>query len=207
VVLSRFVVNNYLCAEISAPRSRAWLPFLGHALLLRIWIPRFSKVRNSNSDEVWSIQLDEGWLRDPHLYAFPHGPLKDKSVIEQGQTRYTFQLREEPLGGTPWYLEADDIQKVSEAIQRTYTLLLIRNPNIQIFFRDLKNPIRPLEDLYDFSGTNKNGTDLRPQQIQFVFQLLHDGAPYNVTAEVVLGCRRTSSAGHALSGPGIDLAR
>ena len=157
------------------------------------------------SDEAWSIQLDEAWLRDPHLYEFPYAPLKDKSVIEQGQTRYAFQLREEPIGGTPWYLEGDDIQKVSESIQRMYTLLLIRNPNIQIFFHDLKNPIEPLEDLYEFSGTNKNGTDLRPQQVQFVFQLLHDGVPYDVTAEVVLGCRRTSGAGQTLSKPGIDL--
>ncbi len=157
------------------------------------------------SDQAWSIQLDEAWLRDPHLYQFPYAPLKDKSVIEQGQTRYTFQLREEPIGGTPWYLEADDIQKVSEAIQRTYTLLLIRNPNIQIFFYDLRNPIKPLEDLYDFTGTNQNGTDLRPQQMQFVFQLLHDGVPYKVTAEVVLGCRRTSGAGTLCSRPGIDL--
>jgi len=157
------------------------------------------------SDEAWSIQLDEAWLRDPYKYEFPYAPLKDKSVIEQGQTRYTFQLREEPIGGTPWYLESDDIKKVSESIQRTYTLLLIRNPNIQIFFHDLKNPIEPLEKLYDFSGTNKNGTDLRPQQIQFKFDLLHDGVPYSVIAEIVLGCRRTSGAGGTISGPGIDL--
>jgi len=157
------------------------------------------------SDEAWSIQLNEAWLRAPHLYEFPFAPLKDKSVIEQGQTRYTFQLREEPIGGTPWYLESDAIKKVAETIQRTYTLLLIRNPKIQIFFHDLRNPIEPLEELYDFSGTNKNGTDLRPQQVQFVFELLHDGVPHKVTAEVVLGCRRTSGAAHAFSGPGIDL--
>jgi Histidine kinase-, DNA gyrase B-, and HSP90-like ATPase len=157
------------------------------------------------SDEAWSLQLDEAWLRDPHLYEFPYAPLKDKSVIEKGQTRYTFQLREEPVGGTPWYLESDDIKKVSEAIQRTYTLILIRNPNIQIFFHDLVNPIKPLEEMYDFSGTNKDGTDIRPQQMQFVFKLLHDGVPHVVTAEIVLGCRRTSGAGHDLSGPGIDL--
>ncbi len=157
------------------------------------------------SDEAWSIQLDGDWLRDPHAYEFPYAPLKDKSVIEQGQTRYTFQLREEPIGGTPWYLESDDIKKVSESIQRTYTLLLIRNPKIQIFFHDLKHPIEPLVELYDFSGTNKNGTDLRPQQMQFVFELLHEGVPHKVTAEFVLGCRRTSGTGDAFSRPGIDL--
>ncbi len=157
------------------------------------------------SDDAWSIQLDEAWLRSPHAYEFPYAPLKDKSVIEQGQTRYTFQLREEPIGGIPWYLETDDIKKVSDAIQRTYTLLLIRNPNIQIFFHDLKEPIRPLEELYDFSGTNKNGTDLRPQQLTFIFDLLHEGVPHKVSTEIVLGCRRTSGTGDALSGPGIDL--
>jgi hypothetical protein len=130
--------------------------------------------------------------------------LKDKSVLEQGQTRYAFQLREEPVGGTPWYLESDDIKKVSESIQRTYTLLLIRNPDIEIYFHDLKNPIEPLETLYDFSGTNKSGTDLRPQQILFEFNLMHEGVPHEVTAEVVLGCRRTTGA-DALAGPGIDL--
>lgn len=157
------------------------------------------------TDEAWSIQLDDAWLRDPVAYEFACAPLKDRSVIEQGQTRYTFQLREEPIGATPWYLEGDDIKKVAESIQRTYTLLLIRNPEIQIYFHDLENPIEPLVELYDFSGTNRNGTDLRPQQMQFVFDLLHDGVPHSLTVEIVLGCRRTSSAGTALSGPGVDL--
>lgn len=157
------------------------------------------------SDEAWSIQLDEAWLRDPRVYEFPYAPLKDKSAIEPGQTRYTFQLREEPVGGTPWYFEMDDIQKVTDAIRRTYTLLLIRNPNVQIYFYDLKTPIKPIEELYDFSGTNKNGTDIRPQQVYFIFDLLHEGVPHQVTTEIILGCRRTSGAGGTVSGPGIDL--
>ena len=123
--------------------------------------------------------------------SFPTLRSRTRASLSKGRRSYTFQLREEPIGGTPWYLEGDDINKVSEAIQRTYTLLLIRNPNIQIYFHDLDNPIQPLEGLYDFSGTNKNGTDLRPQQVLFVFELLHDGVLHSVTAEVVLGCRRT----------------
>src|SRR5205823_634873 len=136
---------------------------------------------------------------------FPFAPLKDKSFVEKGQTRYTFQLREEPIGGIPWFLEADDIKKVTDSIGRTYTLLLIRNPSIQIYFHDLENPIKPLEDLYDFSGTNKEGTNLQPQQVNFVFELLHEGTPHKVTAEIVLGCRRTSGTGYGVSLPGIDL--
>ncbi len=169
------------------------------SITTRYWSPA------ETSDDAWSVQLDEAWLRDSQAYEFPYAPLKDKSVIERGQTRYTFQLREEPIGGTPWYLEGDEMKKVSESIQRTYTLLLVRNSNIEIFFDDLKKPIEPLKKLYDFSGTNKNGTDLRPQQLQFVFELSHEGVPHELTAEIVLGCRRTSGAGDALSGPGIDL--
>src|SRR5438132_8806012 len=67
------------------------------------------------SDEAWSVQLDEAWLRDPHVYGFLYAPLKDKSVIERGQTRYAFQLRQEPIGGTPWFLEADDIKRVTDS--------------------------------------------------------------------------------------------
>jgi hypothetical protein len=145
------------------------------------------------------------WLKEPHVYEFPSAPLNDKSVLEKGQTCYTFQLREEPLGGTPWYLEPDDIKKVTDAIQRTYTLLLIRNPNIQIYFYDLEHPIKPLEKLYDFSGTRKDHTDLRPQQLFFEFDLLHEGTPHKVLAEIILGCRRTSGPGSGVSGPGIDL--
>src|SRR5205823_1595469 len=69
----------------------------------------------------------------------------------------------------------------------------------------LENPIKPLEDLYDFSGTNKEGTNLQPQQVNFVFELLHEGTPHRVTAEIVLGCRRTSGTGDGFSRPGIDL--
>jgi hypothetical protein len=157
------------------------------------------------SDEAWSIQLDEAWLRSSLAYEFPVAPLKDRSAIEKGQTRYTFQLREEPIGGTPWYLEPDNVKKVTDRIQQTYTLLLIRNPSIEIYFLDLEKPIKALDDLYDFSGTNHDGTNLQPQQVQFVFQMQHEGVPHQVTAEIILGCRRTSGTGHSASQPGIDL--
>ncbi len=157
------------------------------------------------SDQAWSIQLDEAWLRAPQIYEFLFAPLKDKSAIEQGQTRYTLQLREEPIARTPWFLEPDGIKKVTDSIRRTYTLLLIRNPNIKIYFQDLENPIKPFVDLYEFSGTNRDGTNLQPQLVNFVFQLLHEGMPHTVRAEIVLGCRRTSGTGTGHSRPGIDL--
>src|SRR5262249_36273688 len=46
---------------------------------------------------------------------------------------------------------------------------------------------------------------LRPQQVRFVFDLPHEGVPHAVTAEIILGCRRSSGAGSGVSAPGIDL--
>ena len=169
------------------------------SITTRYWNPA------ETSDEAWSAQLDDVWLRAPEAYEFPVAPLRDKNAIEKGQTRYTFQLREEPVGGTPWFVEVDHIKKMTDSIRRVYTLILIRNPNIRVYFRDLEKSIEPFKDLYDFSGTNKDGTNLQPQQVNFVFNLLHEGIPQTVTAEIVLGCRKTSGAGNGTFGPGIDL--
>jgi hypothetical protein len=169
------------------------------SITTRYWNPAVT------TDEAWSIQLDDRWLQDANLYEFPYAPLTDRSTIERGQTRYTFQLREEPVGGTPWFLESDEVKKVTNDIRRTYTLLLIRNPEIHIFFQDMKNPLPPIKELYEFSGTNEDGTDIRPQQVNFTFQLFHEGRPHEIRAEVVLGSRVTSGSGEGPSRPGIDL--
>src|SRR5262249_55576437 len=122
-------------------------------------------------DEFWSVQLDEAWMNDAKEFKFSYWPLQDPTLLNKGQTRYVFQLREEPVGGTPWYLEQDHIKTITEEIRRTYSLLMIRNPNIKIYFKDLEVPLKPITDLYDFSGTNRDDTNIQPQKVTFAFKL------------------------------------
>src|SRR5262249_50078835 len=151
---------------------------------------------SETGDEAWSIQLDEQWMNDSTAFNFSFWPLQDVTILNRGQTRYVFQLREEPLGGTPWFLGPDHIRTMKGTIERTYSLLLLRNPNIKISFIDLATPITPLTDLYDFSGTSRDGTNIQPQALTFSFKLPdHDGALQKVEAEVILGCRRTTGTG------------
>jgi len=169
-------------------------------ILTRYWNP------SETEDEAWSVHLDEQWMNDATAFNFSYWPLENVTVLDRGQTRYVFQLREEPVGGTPWFLEDDHIGTITNAIRRTYSLLLIRHPNIKIYFKDLENSIKPITDLYDFSGTNREGTDIRPQQLTFSFKLPDpDGALQPVEAEIILGCRRTSGMGEGKSNWGIDL--
>ncbi|HEX6748755.1 MAG TPA: hypothetical protein VF092_15765 [Longimicrobium sp.] len=169
------------------------------AIVTRYWNPA------GTTDDAIAVQLGPEWINDPDRYDFPYALLKDKSVIEKGQTRYVFQLREEPVGGAPWYTEPDQVQKIVDQIQLTYTLLLIRNPAIKIYFLDRSQPLKPLDDLYDFSATHAGEIDIRPQQVTFEAVLELEGRKHDVQIEVVLGCRRTS--GSKKGGPswGIDL--
>jgi hypothetical protein len=169
-------------------------------ILTRYWNP------SETGDEAWSVHLDEQWMNDATAFNFSYWPLEDETVLNRGQTRYVFQLREEPVGGTPWFLERDHIKTITDAIQRTYSLLLIRHPNIKIFFKNLQEPVKPVTDLYDFSGTNRDGTNIQPQQVTFSFKLPDpDGALQKVEAEIILGCRRTSGSGEGKANWGIDL--
>src|SRR5262249_16071241 len=127
-------------------------------ILTRFWNP------SETVDEAWSVHLDERWLNDPIAYEFPSWALDDVTVLERGQTRYVYQLRQEPIGGRPWYHEPGDMGRIAEDIQRTYTLFLIRNPQVQIYFQDLNARLEPLRDLYEFSGTNTDSTNIQPQQ-------------------------------------------
>src|SRR5207248_1146320 len=156
--------------------------------------------------EAWSVQLDEQWMNDSTAFNFSYWPLENVTALDRGQTRYVFQLREEPVGGTAWFLEQDHIKTITEAIRRTYSLLLIRHPNVKLFFIDLENPIKPVTNLYDFSGTNRDGSNIQPQAVTFAFKLPDpDGALQKVEAEIILGCRRTSGGGEGKSNWGIDL--
>lgn len=167
-------------------------------IITRYWSPA------ETSDTAVAVQLGPDWIKDPDRYDFPFAELKDKGVIERGQTRYVFQLREEPVGGTPWYTDPDQVGKIVHQIRLTYTLLLIRNPNIHIYFLDRAQALRPLEDLYDFSGTHDGDVDIRPQQVTFELELEFEGRKHQMEIEIVLGCR-TSSGSKKGGSSGIDL--
>jgi len=163
----------------------------------RYWNPA------ETSDEAFSVHLDQQWISDPLQYKFPYTLLKDKGVIERGQTKFVLQLREEPIGGPPWFNEPERIHKISTELLHAYSLLLIRNPKIKIHFEDRTKPLQPL-DIYSFSGTFGTGVDIRPQQVLFTIQMDHQGQQYPIEIEIVLGCRTTSGAKGA-SQAGIDL--
>ena len=57
-------------------------------------------------------------MNDPTAYNFSYWPLEDVTILNRGQTRYVVQLREEPVGGKPWFLEPDHIKTITVAIQR-----------------------------------------------------------------------------------------
>jgi hypothetical protein len=165
----------------------------------RYWNPA------ETSDEAISVQLDQNWINDPRKYEFPYAVLKDKSVIERGQTRYVLQLREEPIGGTQWFEEPDKVDKILKEIRSAYTLLFIRNPAIHIHLLDRAKPLEPLESLYDFSGTTQSGIDIRPQQVIFETQLEYEGRTYPLDIEIVLGCRTSTGIRDQSPSWGIDL--
>lgn len=144
----------------------------------RYWNPA------ETSDEAISVQLDQNWINDSRQYEFPYAVLKDKSVIERGQTRYVLQLREEPIGGSPWFEEPDKLETIIKEIRSAYTLLLIRNPAVHIHLQDRAKPLEPLESLYDFSGTTQSGVDIRPQQVVFETQLEYEGRTHRLDIEI-----------------------
>lgn len=161
----------------------------------RYWNPA------ETSDEAFEIHLEKDWLEHPTEYRFPYFPLKNKSVLNKGVTRYVFRLVD-----ANWNQNVTD--HIRSELSRTYTLFLIRNPNIQIYFNNRKTPIEVLDDLYKFSGTydgkKDSELDLRPQRIQFKCEQEWKGTMYPVTVEMVLGCRTTTSAGTGNDIWGID---
>jgi hypothetical protein len=164
----------------------------------RYWNPA------ETTDEAISVHLDQEWMENLTEYKFPFAVLKDKSVIEKGQTRYLLQLREEPVGGPPWFKDTEKVGSILKSIRTAYTLLLVRNPAIHIYFLNRQLPIKPLSEFYEFSGTHETGTDIRPQQVIFEAQMAHNGVMHGVQIEVVLGCRRSGGVRGGTSG-GIDL--
>jgi hypothetical protein len=125
-------------------------------------------------EDAVSIHLDEQWMNDPTRYEFPYARLKDPAVMERGQTRYVFQLREDSVG-TQWFERPEEIEKIIRALRQTYTLLLVRNQNVHIHFNDRANPLTPDERLYRFSETHEEDIDIRPQRVTFQLELEFDG--------------------------------
>jgi hypothetical protein len=165
-------------------------------ILTRYWEP------DGKSNNVVSVQLDEEWLSDPELYQFQYASVTNVDAIEKGHTRYVLRLHEEPLGATPWYKQPDLAGEIRTQIRETYTLLLIRNPDIHIYYLSTSQAIVPEpEALYDFSGASQNGIDIRPQQVIFESKLIHNGVKHPIEIEVILGCRRSVAAGKR----GLDL--
>ena len=145
--------------------------------------------------EPLQIHLDRRWLEDQTVYDFPVYIMKTPDV-EGGCTRYTFRLRER------W--DTATFTQVTSEIRRTYTLLMLRYP-IDIFFNDRQRPLEPLEDLYTFSGTHDDQTDLRPQRVNFLTHLRWRNKNHPVKIEMILGCRTTTAGSRGEDGAGIDL--
>ncbi len=156
----------------------------------RHWSP------TGHTDEALQIHLDRSWLDNQTEYQFPYYVMK-KADIEQGQTLYTFRLRDD-------WKSTEIFDKITTEVRRTYTLLLLRQP-IEIYFNNRAEPLKPLEEMYRFSGTYGKDTDLRPQRINFLSKLRWQGKDYDVRIEMILGCRTTSTAMKGEDGWGIDL--
>lgn len=150
----------------------------------RYWNP----VGTSTEVDASVIHLDSDWLRNTSDYEFPWYPLLDTTTILNGQTRYAFELRD----GESW--DADAIRDIVREIRRTYTLLMLRHPQVEIYFNDRSARLAPLEDLYKFSGTVNATTDIRPQRVVFTHSFLWNGQNFPLRIEFVLGCRTTSTA-------------
>lgn len=142
---------------------------------------------SGKSEDAISVQLDEQWLESPDEYKFQYAALKDKDSIRPGTTRYMLQLREEPQG-QPWWNNKEQIRDIRTAIQRTYTLLLVKHPEIEIYFDDDK-PLEPLEELYEFSGNHNKKFDIRPQKVILTTAMQFDDEMHGLTIELVLGSR------------------
>ena len=153
---------------------------------------------DGTTDDAFDIHLDSGWLHDPELYEFPYFPLNNRSSLSKGHTVYTFRLRDHIWDETL-------LDQIINEIRRTYTLLMIREQNIEIYFNTRTKPLQPLEDLYVFSGAHTGKIDVRPQKVIFKSQLAWGAGVYPFEIEVVLGCRTTTAGAHKEDRWGIDI--
>jgi hypothetical protein len=150
------------------------------------------------SDEAFEVHLDRTWLEDSQEYKFPYYPIKNKTVLERGQTVYSFLLRD-----PDW--DQGLIERILEEIRRTYTLLMVRHPEIEIYFNDRTKPLQPIDDLYRFSGAKDGNIDIRPQRVTYSCVIEWGSQSYPVEIEIVWGCRTTTAAKRNGDMWGVDL--
>jgi hypothetical protein len=150
------------------------------------------------TDDAFEVHLERSWLEDSQLYTFPYFPLKKKTILQKGQTIYTFLLRD-----PDW--DQNLIDRILEEIRRTYTLLLVRNPEIEIYFNDRTKPLQPIQDLYRFSGAKDTGIDIRPQKVIFKSSVEWLDKTHDIEIEIVWGCRTTTAAKRDGDIWGVDL--
>ena len=155
-------------------------------------------------DTAVAVHLDEHWLKDVDQYQFPYYPLKDAGGLQRGQTRYLMQLRPEPLGAH-WYSNPQEVAKIGKEIKNTYGLYMVRNKDINIYFPKRNIRVEPhLTELYDLSGAAAGQVDIQPQCVEFQTLLDYEGKKYDLTIEIMIGCRTTAAEGENV-GPGFDL--
>lgn len=162
-------------------------------ILTRYWNPV------GTGEEAFVIHLDAQWIEDQDEYRFPVFKLKNKSEINSGQTIYTFRLKEQQ----PW--TPDVLEHIKDEIQKTYTLLLVRNPNIKIHFMTREEHLSCLDEMYKFTGALEDQLDLRPRRVLFKATLPFDDIDHEITIEIVLGCRTTTATTRGPDNWGIDL--
>jgi len=140
---------------------------------------------------TYTVHLHRDWMLDDTDYQYEYS-IQKVSKLEPGQTRYIFQLPEEPLGN-PWYQNPEPIKAILDQIRLAYSLILIRNPQINIHFNDRAESMKPDEKLFLFSGAHDpaSGLDLRPQSETFEMEVDYEGATHTIEIEIILGCRTT----------------
>ncbi len=177
----------------------------GAIIRTRYWNPV-----GTSEDEAVEIHLDESWLNSSTEYEFPYYVLQDKTVLQRGQTIYNFRLRDDIA---EW--DSDVIEQIRLEIRRTYSLLILRHPEIEIYFLNREEPLTPLEDLYKFTAVGlrderpkkkqMNQVDLLPERVIFNAQVEAEGTSHKVDIEVILGCRTTVAPRKGDDIWGIDL--
>jgi hypothetical protein len=152
------------------------------------------------SDEAFEIHLDKKWIHDSQEYEFPYFPIKNIGDLHRGQTIYVLRLRD-----ADW--DQSVYERIEEEIRRTYTLLMLRNPDIEIYFNDRSKPLEPIADLYKFTGAvnRSKKIDIRPIKVNFNCQVEWEEKSYDVVIEVIWGCRTTTAARKDGDAGGIDL--
>lgn len=150
-------------------------------------------------DDAHQVHIDNAWVDDQTNYEFPVYVLKNKGDILKGRTIYRLKLR------NPEEWDAKSFSDIMSEVRRTYTLLLVRNPNIKIHLFNRASFVLPAEDLYKFTDGSSDDFDLKPQKVTFKTKLNWRGYDYGLEIELIVGCRTTSGGRSGDDNWGLDL--